>query len=68
MKNIDKYNIKIKEYKLENNNIINYEKYIEINEELNIFMPTNIGIKVNDILNKYFTIFLEYDFTKNVEK
>jgi len=43
-------------------------KKINIGKEKNKFIPTDLGIKVNNLMIKYFPDIMKYDFTAEMEK
>jgi DNA topoisomerase-1 len=53
---------------LENNKITEKKGIIMLSKETNKLCPTQLGITVNDYLEKHFDKILDYSFTANIEK
>jgi DNA topoisomerase I len=58
----------VKIYLLKDSNIKETEKEIVMEKEKNKLFPTDIGIIVNDYLNKNFENIMQYKFTSEMEK
>jgi DNA topoisomerase-1 len=71
IKNIDGVKLKTNVFLIKKNHpekVIINEKEISIGKEKNKFMPTELGIKATDFLNKNFSQMMDYNFTANMEK
>ena len=71
IKNVDGVKLKTSVYLIKKNNpekVIKNEKEIFIGKEKNKFIPTELGIKATEFLNKNFSLMMDYNFTANMEK
>jgi DNA topoisomerase-1 len=71
IKNIDGIKLKTNVYLIKKDDpekVIINEKEISIGREKNKFIPTELGIKATEFLNKNFSQMMDYHFTANMEK
>ena len=71
IKNVDGVMLKTNLYLIKRDNpekVIKNEKEIAIGREKNKFIPTELGIKATEFLNKNFSLMMDYNFTANMEK
>ena len=71
IKNVDGVILKTSVYLIKRETpekVIKNEKDIAIGREKNKFIPTELGIKATEFLNKHFSLMMDYHFTANMEK